>query len=180
MCWPNVGWLLASVCDAWPTVSQHWVDASYSLGIVCFPGRLPYSPCPRGVLDPARNLGISPGATQNATPIISFAGILNRNRYKHDKRLFDCERPGRPTDHPQKHSGESSAFLANRQFLKPVNQNACVWSEWNLVLVYSLEYRIWIFTHLKLCLAVATHNFKWVKIIRICSIWYQTLANLNV
>ena len=28
-------------------------------------------------------------------------------------------------------------------------------------------YSIWIFTHLKLCLADAIHNFKWVKIIQI-------------
>ena len=27
------------------------------------------------------------------------------------------------------------------------------------------NYLIWIFTHLKLCLADAIHNFKWVKII---------------
>ena len=30
-----------------------------------------------------------------------------------------------------------------------------------------LLYSIWIFTHLKLCLADAIHNFKWVKIIQI-------------
>ena len=29
------------------------------------------------------------------------------------------------------------------------------------------NYSIWIFTHLKLCLADAIHNFKWVKIIQI-------------
>ena len=29
------------------------------------------------------------------------------------------------------------------------------------------NYSIWIFTHLKLCLADAIHNFKWVKIIHI-------------
>ena len=29
-------------------------------------------------------------------------------------------------------------------------------------------YKIWIFTHLKLCLATAIHNFKWVKITHIC------------
>ena len=28
------------------------------------------------------------------------------------------------------------------------------------------NYSIWIFTHLKLCLADAIHNFKWVKIIQ--------------
>ena len=27
------------------------------------------------------------------------------------------------------------------------------------------ELLIWIFTHLKLCLAYAIHNFKWVKIL---------------
>ena len=31
------------------------------------------------------------------------------------------------------------------------------------------------FLNLKLCLASATHNFKWVKIAHICLIWDQTL-----
>ena len=30
---------------------------------------------------------------------------------------------------------------------------------------FALSYMLWIFTHLKLCLAFATHNIKWVKII---------------
>ena len=36
------------------------------------------------------------------------------------------------------------------------------------------------FTQLKLCLYTATHNFKWVKVTRICLIWSQTFANLDV
>ena len=43
-----------------------------------------------------------------------------------------------------------------------------------------LNYTIQIFTHLKLCLATATHNFKWMKITDICLIWDQTFANLDV
>ena len=31
-----------------------------------------------------------------------------------------------------------------------------------------------IFTNLKLCLATATHSFKWVKIAHICLIWDET------
>ena len=30
-----------------------------------------------------------------------------------------------------------------------------------------------IFVHLKLCLATATHNFKWLKITHICLIWHK-------
>ena len=57
------------------------------------------------------------------------------------------------------------------------------------------NYSIWIFTHLKLCLADAIHNFKWVKIIQIwqngghlfsniadwCHIkrWYVLIKNEN-
>ena len=41
-------------------------------------------------------------------------------------------------------------------------------------------YQIWISTHLKLCLATATHNFKWVKITNIWFIWDQTFANVDV
>ena len=33
------------------------------------------------------------------------------------------------------------------------------------------SYIIYIFTNLKLCLATATHNFKWVNITHICWIW---------
>ena len=36
------------------------------------------------------------------------------------------------------------------------------------------------FIHLKLCLANATHNFKWLKITHICLIWAQIFANLDV
>ena len=32
-----------------------------------------------------------------------------------------------------------------------------------------------IFTHLKLCLATAIHDSKWVKIAHICLIWDQTV-----
>ena len=37
-----------------------------------------------------------------------------------------------------------------------------------------------IFTHLKLCLATATHNFWWVTITHICSTWDQTFVNLDI
>ena len=42
------------------------------------------------------------------------------------------------------------------------------------------SYLISIFTHLKLCLATAIHNFKWVKITHIFLIWDQRFANLDV
>ena len=46
-----------------------------------------------------------------------------------------------------------------------------------------ISYHIWIFTHLKLCLArglaTATHNFKWVIITNICFILNQRPANLD-
>ena len=37
---------------------------------------------------------------------------------------------------------------------------------------------MWIFTHLKLCLADAIHNFKWVKIIEIWLNGGQLFLNL--
>ena len=36
------------------------------------------------------------------------------------------------------------------------------------------------FTHLKLCLVIATHNFQWVKTSHICLIWDKTFASLDV
>ena len=35
-------------------------------------------------------------------------------------------------------------------------------------------------SNLKLCLATATHNFKWVKFTEISLIWDQTFANFDV
>ena len=40
------------------------------------------------------------------------------------------------------------------------------------------NYSIWIFTHLKLCLADAIHNFKWVKIIQIWQNGGQLFSNI--
>ena len=40
------------------------------------------------------------------------------------------------------------------------------------------NYWIVIFTHLKLCLADAIHNFKWVKIIQIWQNGGQNISNL--
>ena len=40
------------------------------------------------------------------------------------------------------------------------------------------NYSIWIFTHLKLCLADAIHNFKWVKIIKIWQNGGQLFSNI--
>ena len=45
---------------------------------------------------------------------------------------------------------------------------------------FQLIYLILIFTHLKLCLATATHNFKWMKVTQSGLIWDQTFANLDV
>ena len=37
---------------------------------------------------------------------------------------------------------------------------------------------MWIFTHLKLCLADAIHNFKWVKIIQIWQNGDELFSNI--
>ena len=42
------------------------------------------------------------------------------------------------------------------------------------------NYSIWIFTHLKLCLADAIHNFKWVKIIPIWKNGGQLFSNIAI
>ena len=44
--------------------------------------------------------------------------------------------------------------------------------------LYPPNYSIWIFTHLKLCLADAIHNFKWVKIIQIWQNGGQLFSNI--
>ena len=44
----------------------------------------------------------------------------------------------------------------------------------------SLSYSIWIFSHLQLCIAVARHNFKWLKIYVICEIEVPIYRGLSV
>ena len=45
---------------------------------------------------------------------------------------------------------------------------------------YLLRYLILISTHLKLCLATTSHNFRFVKITLICLIWVHTIGTLDV
>ena len=42
-----------------------------------------------------------------------------------------------------------------------------------------ISYSIWIFSHLKLCLATAIHNFKWLKIYVICEIYAPTYISVS-
>ena len=49
-----------------------------------------------------------------------------------------------------------------------------------MLTLYPLSCLILIFTHLKLWVAAATHNFKWVKITGTRLVWDQTVANLEV
>ena len=48
------------------------------------------------------------------------------------------------------------------------------------ILTFFPKISIIIFTHLKLGLATATHNFKWVKITYSCLIWGETFANFDI
>ena len=49
------------------------------------------------------------------------------------------------------------------------------------MLTFFLQSKICLISnHSRLCLAIATHNLKWLKITRICLIWDQTFANLDV
>ena len=48
----------------------------------------------------------------------------------------------------------------------------------DLLTLYPPNYSIWIFTRLKLCLADAIHNFKWVKIIQIWQNRGQLFSNI--
>ena len=48
----------------------------------------------------------------------------------------------------------------------------------NFLTLQPPNYSIWIFTHLKLCLADAIHNFKWVKIIQIWQNRSRLFSNL--
>ena len=47
---------------------------------------------------------------------------------------------------------------------------------WYVLTPYPLSYFIFIFTHLKLWLATATHNFKRVRITHVCKIFVKFLT----
>ena len=57
----------------------------------------------------------------------------------------------------------SRAFLKSIHFLYDFKRFYVILQ----LTLYPPNYSTWIFTHLKLCLADAIHNFKWVKIIQI-------------
>ena len=59
-----------------------------------------------------------------------------------------------------------NSLVVGKLNLFPVMQNDASMYSGSLTL-QPPDYSIWIFTHLKLCLADAIHNFKWVKIIQI-------------
>ena len=49
-----------------------------------------------------------------------------------------------------------------------------------MISLKTLNWIIKVFTHLKLCLATATHNFKWLIINHIYLNWNETIANFDV
>ena len=51
-------------------------------------------------------------------------------------------------------------------------------SHWSTLILQPPNYSIWIFIHLKLCLADAIHNFKWVKIIHIWQNGGELFSNI--
>ena len=51
------------------------------------------------------------------------------------------------------------------------------WQHYVCLTLKALHSHFLIFTHLKLCLATATHNFKRVKISHMCLIWHQPFVN---
>ena len=89
----------------------------------------------------------------------------------------------------------ATAFWLCRVELRSIfllNRGDRCWLEWPLIgtrqcvllrshWLAALPFLIEIFTHLKLCLAAATNNFKWAKITHIsstCLIWDQIFPNL--
>ena len=62
-----------------------------------------------------------------------------------------------------------TAFFLKIKLLESIELTLKAWNKYNK---YNLN-----FTHLKLCLATATHNFKRVKITHIWLPWDQPLAN---
>ena len=49
-----------------------------------------------------------------------------------------------------------------------------------MLIIKTLNRIISILTHLKLCLATATHNFKWMQITHYSLIWNQTFAYRDI
>ena len=62
-----------------------------------------------------------------------------------------------------------SIILHPEMFTSKLNN---LYHSWTVISQIS---KIFIYTHLKLCVATATHNFKWVEMTTICIIWIETL-----
>ena len=67
-------------------------------------------------------------------------------------------------------------YITNIQRFNPLSPTAVRRN----ILPESASYSILIFSHMKLCLATAIHNFMWEKITHICSIWDRNVTNPNV
>ena len=70
-------------------------------------------------------------------------------------------------------------FKLISEYNRPVYYNEVVFPLCQALTLYPPNYLIGIFTHLKLCLAGAIHNFKWVKIIRIWQNESQLFSNIS-
>ena len=77
--------------------------------------------------------------------------------------------------HPQEVLLAQFSLYVHKGGLKPDSFHFITWVPLTLK---PPNYSIWIFTHLKLCLANAIHNFKWVKIIQIWQNWGQLFSNI--
>ena len=79
-------------------------------------------------------------------------------------------------------STASSENYYNMANMMPSFQMLLFWDTFHfkkkLLTLQPRYYSIWVFTHLKLCLADAIHNFKWVKIIQIWQNGGQLFSNI--
>ena len=80
--------------------------------------------------------------------------------------------------HPQEVLLAHFSLYVHKGGLKPDSFH--FFSKRSNITLQGKRYIIKIFTHLKLCLANATHNFKWVKNSYICANWFGTYANLAI
>ena len=97
------------------------------------------------------------------------------HRFYESSELCNVELVGRGSETQV----DDICWIIHRNVLSLLPNKQIFHSE-HILTIYPLCSLIEIFTHLKLCLATATHNFKWVKIINICLIWDKTFANLDV
>ena len=179
-----------AICDAFPTLNHHW------LNVPCSPGWLTEHV---GAVDGfiravqtvhhAITVQVTADTLAVSTPPHRVTAAVCENTINIYNK-WETKRLESPSDHtaelPSGHQKLNPRCLTLVQGL--VIAGKAYWMPSTVSQPFTRFEKSWppfcqiwkFFTHLKLCIATATHNFKWVRITHICLIWDRAFASVDV